>query len=163
MIPESSQAIQTASSTSNVVSAEMMVHLYCINRNLSKAAEKELFELIACNKFTKFDTTYTDFKKQQNLILINYKIYHCSMKPKKHQNTKPHRASECTITLPIAVYSVAEHLRLYFATQSLASGLITQSTFKGTYSDFTSGDYFKALCQSLPSETLPLCCTSKSA
>jgi hypothetical protein len=144
-------------STINSPSPEMLIHLYCISKNLSTTAEKELFALISCTKFNKFDTSFDQFQKLKNVPSIKCNIYQCNVRPSNYKNTKPHNTLESS-KVPISVYSVADHLRLYLASPMLAPGLVTKPTFEGSYTDFTSGNYFTNLCKALPSSVLPLCC-----
>ncbi len=140
-------------------SPEMMIHLYCIYKNISQSSESELFRLISSFGFDKFDMTYSQFKKQNTIPVIGHKLHQCRIKPKNYKNTKPN-TPDVTPTLPVPIYSVAEHLRLYLSTKDLATGIITQPTTDAGYSTFASGEFFKNLCQSLPNGVLPLCCTS---
>lgn len=141
---------------------EMLLHLFCVQKNISTQSERLLFDIVQ-RQYEEEDrpfTSYSEFRKQLATTYdqVPYTDVMCHIKNIKEKNYKPFDPENITRTTTVPVYDVKKQLELYLHDIDLSAAVIRKPTGDGkTFSSFTSGDYFKSLCKSLE-DIIPICC-----
>lgn len=142
---------------------EILLHLFCTQKSISLKNEKTLFNILSTPIFQRgfLIQSFDAFRKQLDISLrdIEPTIIHCSTKHPGQKNYKPLDPNKLGPTCAIPVYNLRQHLESFLKDEQLSRSVITKHNCDGnTYSDFTSGTYFRDLCLSLPEDVVPLCC-----
>lgn len=145
----------------------MLIHLFCTQKSISLKNEKLLMDILATHllktgeSFPSFPTFRTFRKQLDALLNIEPNIILCRTKPPGYKNYKPMDPNKVGHQHAIPMYSIQTHLENFLNDPELSASVITRHRCDQLmYSDFTTGTYFRDLCNELPQGVTPLCCKS---
>lgn len=146
-------------------SIEMLLHLFCVEKNISTQSERLLFDIVQkqYHEEKRPFTGYNEFRKQLTATYdqVPFTNIKCHIKNIKEKNYKPFDPENIAGTTIVPVYDIKKQLELYLSDTQLSAAVIRKPMGDGkTFSSFTSGDYFKSLCSSLE-DIIPICCKYK--
>ncbi len=161
-LPDSPQVIITQKK--NQMSVEMLLHLFCVEKNISVQSEKQLFKVIEAKYLSESRafTCYVDFMKQlkSSDLSVPHTNTKCHIKHPQQKNYKPYDVEKLVGCVDVPVYDIKTHLEHYLRSEEFSAAVILKPTQdRQVYSSFCSGEYFVTLCDSLP-KIIPLCCKS---
>lgn len=161
-LSDSPQIVMTQKKTQ--MSVEMLLHLFCVEKNISVQSEKQLFKAIEAKYHSESRefTCYVDFIKQlkSSDMSVPYTNTKCHIKHPQQKNYKPYDIEKLAGCVDVPVYDIKTHLEHYLRSEEFSAAVILKPTHdRQVYSSFCSGEYFVTLCESLP-KIIPICCKS---
>jgi hypothetical protein len=163
LVVESELHLDSPSTSERKPSIEMLLHLFCVEKNISVQSEKLLFDIIQrqYKEEQRPFTGYSEFKKHLTASYqqVPYTNIKCHIKNIAQKNYKPFDPEKIAGTTTVPFYDIKKQLELYLSDPQLSAAIIRRPTGDGKmFSSFTSGEYFRTLCSSI-ADIIPICCT----
>jgi hypothetical protein len=140
---------------------EILVHLFCTQKNISLANERLLFKILALPLFQNNYVISTFNAFQKNLAAVqslSSRIIVTQFKHPKQKNYKPQDPNKQGKRCEVPVYDIKEHLEMFLRDPALSASVVISPEYDGNqFTTFTTGQYFADLCSNLPQGTVPLC------
>jgi hypothetical protein len=118
------------------------------------------FFLILLERSTEPFYSYQQFKKQliTSSNSFQFTTIKCHIKNPLQKNYKPNDPQKQLSAVSVPTYSSKQHLEHYLEQIDLSAAVVLKPMGDGTtFGSFTTGDYFRSLCNQLDN-VVPICC-----